>query len=75
MYHPFDNHTFQWPPLVTIWGGRLVPQMNKLQQVSSNDHQMSVRGGKVTRSDIQDMGVDYSGHMGGGVPYHMSSPM
>ena len=47
---------FRWPPLGTMEGGGVGPQMNKLQ-VSSDDHQMSVRGGKVTRSDIQDIGV------------------
>ena len=48
---------FRWSPLGTMEGGGGVgPQMNKLQ-VSSDDHQMSVRGVKVTRSDIQDIGV------------------
>ena len=37
---------FQWPPLDvrTDRGGALGPQMNKFEQASSDDHQMSVMG-------------------------------
>ena len=41
------TNVFWWPPLGVItsgWGGGLGPQVNKFEQESSDDHQMSVAG-------------------------------
>ena len=49
------------------------PQVNKFEQVSSDDHQKSVAGGWVPRSDVQ-VGVprfDVQGGREGGIPYPM----
>ena len=50
---------FQLPPL-GIWAGKVGPQMNKFEQVSSGHHQMSLVGGRS------------SGLMSGGVSYHVT---
>ena len=52
-------YVFQWPPLDVSGGG---PQVNKFEQVSSDDHQMSLAGGgRVCR--------------GGSTPYYVTYPM
>ena len=45
---------FQWPPLnVSTNGGReLGPQVNRFEQVSSDDHQMSVARGRGPMSGV-----------------------
>ena len=35
---------FRWPPLDVSTGGGLDPQMTKFEQVSIDDHQLSVAG-------------------------------
>ena len=35
---------FRWPPLAVSTGFGVGPQVNKFEQVSSDDHQMSVVG-------------------------------
>ena len=50
---------FQWPPLDVSGGG---PQVNKFEQVSSDDQQMSLAG--------------WVGYVGGGsTPYYVTYPM
>ena len=49
-------YVFQWLPLDVSMG--VCPQMNKFEQVSSDDHQMSVAGW-YPRSQGQKSGVPY----------------
>ena len=35
-------YMFRWPPIDVAGGGSVGPQMNMVEQVSSDDHQMSV---------------------------------
>ena len=48
---------------------RVDPQVNKVEQVSSDDHQMSVEGGRVVQEVCQGMCM----FRGGG--YHVTYPM
>ena len=54
-------------------------QVNKFEQVSSDDHQMFVPGGRVSRSHVFGRwgGVGYPGPMSRreGVPYHATYPI
>ena len=62
---------FRWPPLAVSTGFGVGPQVNKFEQVSSDDHQRSVAGG-VGSCLLSGGGVRYSdvqyimgnGHMG-----------
>ena len=64
---------FQWPPLdVSTNEGRVGPEVNKFEQVSNDDHQMSVAG-VAPRSDVHWAG-DVSLMSGEGIPYHVTYP-
>ena len=72
---------FRWPPLDVSTGGVGVgPQVNKFEQVASDDHQMSVAGLRVGCKFpglMSGGGVRSPGLMSGerGVPYHVTYPM
>ena len=64
---PVGMYVFRWPPLdgSTIEG--LGPQVNKFEQVSSDDHQMSVvGGGEMLGTQVLGPGGRYPGPISGG---------
>ena len=61
-------YAFQWPPLdVNSGGGGVQSQVNKFEQVSNDDHQKSLAGGRVCPGGrVCTEGVP---------PYHVTYPM
>ena len=76
-------YVFQWPPLDVSTGGRgggLGPQVNKFEQVSNDDHQMSVAEGRQGRCQVwcptEGVGAQvWCLGEGDGGTYHMTYPI
>ena len=68
---------------VPVWRGGIDPQVNKFEQVSSDEIQMSIEGVVVPRSDVLGGGrgeergrcPGLMSRWGKGVPYYVTYPM
>ena len=75
---PVGMYVFRWPPLDVSTIERFGPQVNKFEQVSSDDHQMSVvGGGEMLGTQVLGPGGRYPGPIsgGGGMGGRYLSPM